>query len=142
MGLAKDYLDKYHSLAVDLPETWGTRYVTLRQYVCGWERAVAPSWALINALRTVTACAFSVHVYTIDQAPEQWSITQENLIWVFQGKGSPGDIATVVAMAYYCDLIRRPLQRYRGATPLTLHQYCDSYLGLDCNGFVSNFLSV
>lgn len=48
---------------------------------------------------------------------------------VFSGKGSPAQIRTTLWLA----------TRLSRATPDTIRDYCDKFVGLDCNGFVGNY---
>jgi hypothetical protein len=48
----------------------------------------------------------------------------------FWGKGSPED----------CQIVLQLAVKLGRATKLNLQSYCDKYLGLDCNGFVGNYL--
>jgi len=48
----------------------------------------------------------------------------------FLGKGSPEEAQITLQLAI----------RFKLATADTIQTYCDNYLGLDCNGFVGNFL--
>lgn len=52
------------------------------------------------------------------------------LISPFFGKGSPEDCQIVLQLAVLV----------RNKTKTELQDYCDRYLGLDCNGFVGNFI--
>jgi hypothetical protein len=145
MGLAKQYLDRYHNLAVDLLGGMCTS-VQLKNYVAGWKQAgfstARPQ--LTGALKAKKAGLLPGQVYCIQDARsgEQYSITDERITWVFEGKGSPGDIATVLTMAQYCDLVRQPFRHYKRFPPPTLQDYCNTYIGLDCSGFASNFIGL
>lgn len=50
----------------------------------------------------------------------------------FQGKGSPEEIAMVLKLAVGCGLLNPTLA--------DLQRYCDVNIGLDCNGFVGNYV--
>jgi hypothetical protein len=52
----------------------------------------------------------------------------------FVGKGSPADIAGTLALAVRFGLV--------GGTTAALQKYVDDYVGLDCSGFVTNFLNL
>jgi hypothetical protein len=51
----------------------------------------------------------------------------------FSGKGSPAATRRVLQLAHLLGLL--------GPAGGTLQGYCDRYLGLDCNGFLQNYLS-
>lgn len=76
-------------------------------------------------------------------------------VGVFTGKGSPEEIANVLSLVYrYRQAFARSHSRAGGVLgacaqlieenegkPETLMQaFCDRYLGLDCNGFVGNYV--
>jgi hypothetical protein len=70
---------------------------------------------------------------TVNGQPADFSGTGEMIHRVvnpFFGKGSPEDCQIVLQLAV---LLRK-------RTKADLQRYCDDYLGLDCNGFVGNFL--
>jgi hypothetical protein len=50
----------------------------------------------------------------------------------FQGKGSPEEIEMVLKLAVGCGLLNPTLG--------DLQRYCDENIGLDCNGFVGNYV--
>jgi hypothetical protein len=50
----------------------------------------------------------------------------------YNGKGSPEAIAQTLRLANVCGLVE--------GTRDALQRYCDKYIGLDCNGFVGNYL--
>src|SRR5690606_31220031 len=76
----------------------------------------------------------------------------------FVGKGSPWAIAAVLeTFAAYSDSFIKKYARYKGRPEgkcaailaddnitweQTLQQICDAFIGLDCNGFVGNWLKV
>ena len=53
----------------------------------------------------------------------------------FAGKGAPREIAGTLAVAMRVGVIKPDGAGLRGPTQL----FCDRYIGLDCNGFVSNY---
>lgn len=69
----------------------------------------------------------------VNGEPAEFSTVQEMLHRVanpFWGKGSPEDCQIVLQLAV---LLGR-------AKKLALQTYCDTHLGLDCNGFVGNYI--
>ena len=70
---------------------------------------------------------------TVNGEPADFASTGDMLHRVinpFFGKGSPEDCQIVLQLAVLL----------RNKTKADLQRYCDEYLGLDCNGFVGNFL--
>jgi hypothetical protein len=69
--------------------------------------------------------------------PQEQSVTERvnvpALTECFYGKGSPDAIREVLRLAAAFNLFGKP---YKGS----MNAYCDSYIGLDCSGFVSNYL--
>jgi len=81
-----------------------------------------------------------------------------NYVGVFMGKGSPWAIAAVLeTLAVYSDAFIKAYAKNKGSPEAkcaailandditwdqTLQQICDEYIGLDCNGFVGNWLKV
>lgn len=80
-------------------------------------------------------------------------------VGVFSGKGSPWEITAVLeTFAIYSDKFISTFKRMGKSTPQgqcalileddtisweeTLQKICDSFIGLDCNGFVGNWLKV
>ena len=59
-----------------------------------------------------------------------WPVLAPHIARPFSGKGSPEDCQIVAQMAV---LLNR-------TTAANLQTYCDNNIGLDCNGFVGNFL--
>jgi len=58
------------------------------------------------------------------------SVNTVGLASVFTGKGSPENIAQALRLALAFELV----------TEAGLQKYCDDYIGLDCNGYVGNYL--
>src|SRR5262249_47633573 len=51
----------------------------------------------------------------------------------FVGKGTPEDIAGTLRLALRYGLVK--------PDTASLQKYCDAYIGMDCSGFVGNFLN-
>ena len=60
------------------------------------------------------------------------TINRLELQRVFSGKGSPDNIRTAVRLA----------SRYKRTDAKTADKYCNSFIGLDCNGFAGNFWGI
>lgn len=77
---------------------------------------------------------------------ERISIDVFKLVRVFTGKGSPTDIIHVLWLArHFGKVDRKPEDdkkghKARADSYFTLQTYCDRYVGLDCNGFVGNYV--
>jgi hypothetical protein len=56
-----------------------------------------------------------------------------SLVRTFVGKGTPGDIAGTLRLALRYGLVK--------PDTASLQAYCDTYIGLDCSGFVGNYLN-
>jgi hypothetical protein len=59
-----------------------------------------------------------------------WSFDRESLQRCYSGKGSPAEIMDALWLANRCALLDAS----------NVQDYCDSFLGLDCNGFCGNFV--
>lgn len=62
------------------------------------------------------------------------SVSVEAITRTFVGKGSPEDIAGTLELAVRYGLV--------AADTASLRKYCDQYIGLDCSGFVTNYLDL
>jgi len=88
-------------------------------------RASAEKDALLDAVAHELKVAKAPVSFTIDgQAIQRGHIQR-----VFSGKGSPSQIRTAMWLA----------TRVKRTTPEGVDDYCDKFVGLDCNGFVGNF---
>jgi hypothetical protein len=70
----------------------------------------------------------------VNQNTEEFSSAQEMLhraVNPFWGKGSPEDCQIVLQLAVLL----------RGKKKSELQGYCDAHLGLDCNGFIGNYIA-
>jgi hypothetical protein len=56
------------------------------------------------------------------------------IVRTFVGKGSPDDIARTLTLAVRYGLV--------AGDTTSLQKYCDDYVGLDCSGFVTNYLNL
>lgn len=73
-------------------------------------------------------------------------ISSHKLVAVFTGKGSPEDISDVLWLARHFNLVDfqqpagGPKKHVRNDATWTMQHYSDDYIGLDCNGFVGNYV--
>jgi hypothetical protein len=59
----------------------------------------------------------------------------------FEAKGSPDDIADTLRLACGLGVVQKHMHWTGGpVTAGLLNAFCDRYLGIDCNGFVGNYL--
>ena len=61
------------------------------------------------------------------------NVDTASIVRTFVGKGTPGDIAGTLRLALRYGLVK--------PDTASLQKYCDTYLGLDCSGFVGNYLN-
>lgn len=87
--------------------------------------AVAEYSRLLGALRTALGRKPSA---TFDL--DGWQFDRKGLQRAYSGKGSPAEIMDVLWLASRC----------RFLDINNVQDYCDHFLGLDCNGFVGNFI--
>ena len=62
-----------------------------------------------------------------------WKTNKERIRTAAMGKGAPGDYELALAWAVRSGKIPQ-------VTQLSLQTYCDEHLGIDCSGFVTNYL--
>lgn len=73
-------------------------------------------------------------------------VSSHKVVAVYTGKGSPEDISDILWLARHWDLVDvtqtagAPKKHLRADATWTLQHYCDDYVGLDCNGFVGNYV--
>jgi hypothetical protein len=144
-----DYLNRYYNLEVPIEDDKGvTQWVTVKvaSYRLG-EDGLKSREALLNKLRphldekgeTVTVKVKSVY------GEEEKTFHSRGEIGPFvaapfYGKGSPEDVQIVLQLAVRYGLI--------GSTQKDIQDYCSwtdsktqmGHIGLDCNGFIGNFL--
>lgn len=74
------------------------------------------------------------------------TISATKVVGVYAGKGSPEDISDILWLARHYDLVDAqqpaagPKKHFRADATWTPQKYCDAYIGLDCNGFVGNYV--
>jgi hypothetical protein len=136
------YAQRYLNLEVPFPD--GAARVSIGRYLLrNWDKKVdakldAEKDALLGG---VTAYfkeqqqkdkTFTLALTVDDQREEFASVTElkRRIANPFYGKGSPEDCQIVLLLAV---LVKR-------TTKPTLQTYCDTFLGLDCNGFVGNYI--
>ncbi len=64
------------------------------------------------------------------------------IVEAFMGKGSPDQIADVLRLAHHFGFISNSAKKSPKTPALSAQEYCDRYLGLDCNGFVGNYFGL
>jgi hypothetical protein len=83
-------------------------------------------------------------IATVDNRDIMVSATK--VVGVYAGKGSPEDISDILWLARHFQLVDvqqaagAPKKKLTKDATLPLSTYCDNYVGLDCNGFVGNYI--
>lgn len=62
------------------------------------------------------------------------------LLQVFDGKGSPDQISRALTFAADLGVVSEMLKRSYPSTQADVQRFADKYIGMDCNGFVGNYL--
>ena len=103
------------------------------------KNGLAAKDAIIGAMVAETKTSWGATTFTIDG----WPVNKVGVAYVFMGKGSPYEISDALWLASRYGLIRIDSERenHTGVATRTLDGFCDDCVGLDCNGFVNNFLS-
>jgi len=127
-----EYKDRYENLEVLLGDG-STSKVTVNQYrLAGVNVDEKAKDAFIEKLRNGIDMELRVSTETVKVHSRGRGDEWERLVLLpFLGKGSPEHCQIVLQLAGHWGLAGRPAN---------LQKYADSYLGLDCNGFVGNFL--
>jgi len=154
-----DYLLKYRNLAVDLVNGIRIFGIDVHEYrnardvfdnngkddisadhdaAAGWDEA----WSKLRAKiakhgKKVAAGRYQLWLpLATDKDPEPIQIEEYAetplLATAFTGKGKPETIAQVLRLAAAFGLVE--------PTAAAMNDYCTKYIGLDCNGFVGNYL--
>jgi hypothetical protein len=151
----KEYADRYLDLQVPVvQDDKVTRWQSIRldQYVLVvkinptvWDDNHSGNQAAFDNLLTKLWDHFGranekkttlmVHFKGVNDAREHVEFTTWQDLWYYArkalvGKGSPEEAAITLQLADKFDLLKGG----------DLQTYCDTYLGLDCNGFVGNYL--
>lgn len=137
MGTPLEYEARYKTLKVDFA-TAGSAPVTLtiNQYRLGKAKPEAEKLAEhahdYFAEQHKKASTFTLDLIVNGQPAtfKTWHEVQPHVHAPFSGKGSPEDCQIAAQMAV---LVKR-------TTVDNLQTYCDNNMGLDCNGFVGNYL--
>ncbi len=90
---------------------------------------------LLGEMAQETKTATNSHQFTISGLP----IKAINIRRTFMGKGSPQNNKEAIWLAHRYGYIMNANRKRAGAK--TLLQYTRTYMGLDCNGFVGNYLA-
>jgi hypothetical protein len=154
-----EYAKKYWELEVpiynDDQEVTGFEKVNFNKYRLhmGWKKNIFPpghkefvaavntyAYGLFKKKKRLHLQVKNIWGYTHFMTPDSLEdLVYKRVIWravlAFSGKGSPEDVQLTLQLAARCGIATKGLQ-----------QYCDekvdtySRLGLDCNGFVGNYL--
>jgi hypothetical protein len=146
---AAAYQARYYTIPV---RTIGTpRVVSIAKYESGdvW----ADKWAkevysdLLHFLGTKYHYSHHNHIYSSGffnarDYPVQIFLEERKLHNCFNGKGSPELFAKALHLIdYYLLKAEIPLKKVGWSRMVTLQEYADYYLGLDCNGFIGTYFS-
>lgn len=71
---------------------------------------------------------------TVPEILRQWRV---RMMAVFSGKGSPEEIQVALHLVAIYGLYDK--KKFAADPVAGIRDYCDKYIGLDCNGFVGNF---
>ena len=142
---AANYMNRYLRMPF-WPESDPTALVAVRQYLMndGELRAQAASKAK-DALLAQVMLEIKWKNYASPPATFTvgWSSYQKEAVTrAFTGKGSPDQISDVLRLAHRFGFISNSARKPPQGLALSAQQYCDKYLGLDCNGFVSNYFGL
>jgi len=102
------------------------------------KNGLAAKDAIIGAMAAETKTTWAARTYNIGG----YVVGKVDTACVFMGKGSPNEVADAVWLASRYGLIKiDPPRKNRSGVPTrTLTGFCDDCVGLDCNGFVNNYL--
>lgn len=133
----REYLDWYENLTVPLVSGAVVTGVDCHEYRINTHssdpdhRASAGQVAWNNLHRALLRHGLRNHpVFHFDLTGEE--ADERELRLVFQGKGTPEGIIQVLRLANAVGLVQ--------GTRAALNDYCTLYLGIDCSGFVTNYL--
>ena len=128
-----DYADTYRNLEVALQA--GSVNVKIERYHIG--EADAEMGALVQAVKEYCHAQqkkdpqFTLElIVNGDKVNTNYEAVKLHVVAPFYGKGSPEDCQIAAQLAV---LTKRTSKEH-------LAHYCDKYMGLDCNGFVGNYL--
>lgn len=134
MSAPSAYAKRYSQLRVELKT--GPVTVNVRQYRLGdAPRAKDVLWSKFKdyvhaQVKKDPKFTFTLRVNGQDYPRTTYHGMEQWVVRPFTGKGNPECVQMVLQLAALLG----------EATPGSLQSYCDSYLGLDCNGFVGNYL--
>jgi hypothetical protein len=129
-----DYAERYLPIMVPSPD--GDIPVSVRRYHIGAPTAAKDLTYTgvqdhINAQRKKTpGYRLTLQVNDNPISIGAWTDVRESLLQPFWGKGSPED----------CQIVLQVALNVLGIKPDRLQAWADANLGLDCNGFVGNYL--
>jgi hypothetical protein len=137
---AATYMQQYLELAVVLGDS-EVQTASIDKYL---NLAVKPrgdqAWTardlVLNEMIAETKSNWKATQFYIDG----FVISQKAISKAFTGKGSPSEVKTALRMAHRYGFITNSAKPRRGSK--SLDDYTDAYSGLDCNGFVGNYLGI
>jgi hypothetical protein len=134
-----EYMNLYLNLPVILDNYEGD-FASIDMYLNhGIQPRSGTAWKagdrLLAEMSRETKTVWSSPQFNIDGFP----IRAINIRRPFMGKGSPQDVKDALWLAHRYGYIKNPARPRAGA--LSLKEFCRAYTGLDCNGFVGNYLA-
>lgn len=134
-----DYMNQYLKLQVILDD-WAGDIASIDMYLNhGIQPRSGVAWnagsQLIGEMARETKTPWGSTQFSI----EGFLIKGINIRRPFMGKGSPQDFKDALWLAHRYGFITNPARPRAGS--LSLSQYCRTYTGVDCNGFVGNYLA-
>ena len=99
---------------------------------------------IMEALKVKHCPSTPTKIATVDNRDVM--VSAKKVVGVYAGKGSPEDIGDILWLAVHFHLVdvqqtaTAPKKHLRKDATWTLQHYCDNYIGLDCNGFVGNYV--
>ena len=138
MPTPKEYEAQYKSLKVEFED--GPVTVSIQAYLEG--KGTMPWDAQADKVIDASREAFQEEkkkdpkfALTLSVSGKSVSIDKENVLvkmlhYAFEGKGSPED----------CQVAAQMVVRHSKETKASLPAYCTAHMGLDCTGFVGNYL--
>jgi hypothetical protein len=136
-----DYVDEYIGMNVGLDDEsqWP---VCVDQYLSntGNQKVINAGRVrdvLINAMARETGTSHISSTFAIDGE----TVSRMGMMRSSWGKGSPDEVGDFLWIASRYGLIhlREPRPNHTGIHALTLQHFADTYLGMDCNGFLVNY---
>lgn len=134
-----EYMNSYLNLSVVL-DNWAVEVASIDMYLNhGIQPRSGTAWKAGDLLLAEMSRETKARGVPAAYAIDGWPIRSINVRRPFMGKGSPQDLKDVLWLAHRYGFIKNPDRPRAGA--LSLKEYCRKYTGLDCNGFVGNYLA-